>query len=1326
MELEFNLVSNNNILDSDKPINDNSDLKNENKLEINTNQFNYLDSMLSYTVSDYDENCEEHFKINNIIPIKKDNLKFIFFIFLNIITCFVINLIIIWFPILKLKLIYSHVPLSKATYVYISCKDGENYIISLKKIKLPKISNNSFLKTEYKSNLNNNNENITILFIFKLFTYVFDYKNKCFVSFQNIIETTYNNLYNNCTKGLTKDEILHQKYLYGVCDLEIIVNSFFKLLFIEFTDPFYSFQLFSIILWYNNEYKLYATVILFTSLFSLIYGTYETRKNLLNLQRMAKYSCEVNVKRINENNETKFVKINSRDLVPGDLFEVQNENFAMPCDCILLNGSVIINEAMLTGESTPIIKNQIQKINSHFNLKEEKKNFLFAGTKLIQKKLNNKNDKVLALVYNIGFNTSKGNLIRSIIYPKNINIKFKEDSIKYICLMGCLSIIGFIISIPFLKEAGQSNYEIIIKCLDLITIIVPPSLPACIGIGISYAVNRLKSQQIICINRDRVNLLGKINTIVFDKTGTLTEDHLEIYGFCPVKMESNNFIFDNFIKDAKDIASRTYSYYKKKKLTNEKELNDDLNLLFVECLASCHSATIVNNTVVGDPIDINMFQSCDWKIYENQNNNELDNNKNITTFYRYKDEKNLDDKLKNLKDKESKEEIIKQHYELGVIRRFDFSSKLQRMSVIIQNSNEDYFKLFCKGSPEKIEKLCKSDTIPKNFNKTLRKYTSKGLRVLGICFKMVKMTYEESQGVLREDMEKNMTFLGLLIVRNKLKERTKPSLEVLHSAGLRMVMATGDNILTAITISREAKLIRSDSEIMTCEIENNNLKWDTIENFDEFDNENEEINNSKYSDSIDNESEKKLNKSIHRISFSNKFPPEKFSIINLPKNNHNEDFAQNQNEILIPQNNENNNNLKINEKIDIDEDEDDHNIEIQSNPFKNNDKNDYIIAIEGSTFEKLYKLRNLYLSKKSQEYKIYYDIFKNILRYGYIFSRMAPEHKAMLVEALKEEKLTVCMCGDGANDCTALRTAHVGVSLSSEEASIAAPFTSNIPDISCLITILKEGKAALVTSIQIFKYMMIYSLIQYICIIILNINESYLSDWQFLAVDLFIIIPLAFLIPYTKAYPILTEKKPTDSLISFPIICSILVQILITFIFQYGGYLALNHINWDHKEMILDCELTEDGLAITCPLNTVIFLISNIQYLITALAFTVSKPFKQPFYTNLFLTGYLLFSFIYSLYLIIGPFENFSRKNLILYELNDIDKILKFFILIMVLANLILSYLYEKKILPFLIKIWNKFKLKKLIEKSKQSDFEYNLSQLQTMNINKKIYLNNK
>ena len=58
----------------------------------------------------------------------------------------------------------------------------------------------------------------------------------------------------------------------------------------------------------------------------------------------------------------------------------------------------------------------------------------------------------------------------------------------------------------------------------------------------------------------------------------------------------------------------------------------------------------------------------------------------------------------------------------------------------------------------------------------------------------------------------------------------------------------------------------------------------------------------------------------------------------------------------------------------------------------------------------------------------------------------------------------VGMCGDGANDCGALKTAAVGISLSEAEASIAAPFTSKVQDISCVVTLLREGKAAMITS----------------------------------------------------------------------------------------------------------------------------------------------------------------------------------------------------------------------------------------------------------------------
>lgn len=91
---------------------------------------------------------------------------------------------------------------------------------------------------------------------------------------------------------------------------------------------------------------------------------------------------------------------------------------------------------------------------------------------------------------------------------------------------------------------------------------------------------------------------------------------------------------------------------------------------------------------------------------------------------------------------------------------------------------------------------------------------------------------------------------------------------------------------------------------------------------------------------------------------------------------------------------------------------------------------------------------------------------------------MSPDDKALLVQNLQDKlKINCGMCGDGANDCSALKSAAVGISLSDAEASIAAPFTSKVQDISCVITLLIEGKAAIITSFQLFKFIELYSVI---------------------------------------------------------------------------------------------------------------------------------------------------------------------------------------------------------------------------------------------------------
>ena len=80
-------------------------------------------------------------------------------------------------------------------------------------------------------------------------------------------------------------------------------------------------------------------------------------------------------------------------------------------------------------------------------------------------------------------------------------------------------------------------------------------------------------------------------------------------------------------------------------------------------------------------------------------------------------------------------------------------------------------------------------------------------------------------------------------------------------------------------------------------------------------------------------------------------------------------------------------------------------------------------------------------------------------------STMQPEIKARSI--LLTMRLLFLLCVS----CGALKTAHVGVSLSESEASIAAPFTYQRPNISCIPILLSEGRSSLVTSFQLFRYM---------------------------------------------------------------------------------------------------------------------------------------------------------------------------------------------------------------------------------------------------------------
>lgn len=124
------------------------------------------------------------------------------------------------------------------------------------------------------------------------------------------------------------------------------------------------------------------------------------------------------------------------------------------CDLLLLEGSCIVDESILTGESVPQIKDNLSpssgsgsgsdENNQSLNIKgKHKNNILFCGTEVVQT-FNDKDteSRCIARVLRTGFDTSKGSLIRTVLYNnENINIK-QYDAYILILILLILAVIS--------------------------------------------------------------------------------------------------------------------------------------------------------------------------------------------------------------------------------------------------------------------------------------------------------------------------------------------------------------------------------------------------------------------------------------------------------------------------------------------------------------------------------------------------------------------------------------------------------------------------------------------------------------------------------------------------------------------------------------------------------------------------------------------------------------------------------------------------------------------------------------------------------------------
>ncbi|XP_030042006.1 polyamine-transporting ATPase 13A2 isoform X2 [Microcaecilia unicolor] len=939
--------------------------------------------------------------------------------------------------------------------------------------------------------------------------------------------------------GLSQQDQNTRKKIYGPNLIDVPVKSYLRLLVDEVLNPFYIFQIFSIVLWMCDGYYYYAGCIFLISAISIGLSLYETRKQSTMLRNMVKMTVSVKVRRITGEEDV----VSSLDLVPGDCIILPPDGFLLPCDAALLSGECMVNESMLTGESVPEMKTPLpdgpQAAITVYSPEEHKRHTLFCGTHVIQAK-SYTGSEVHAVVSRTGFCTAKGNLISSILHPKPVGFKFYRDALTFVLFLGILAFIGDMYSIVVLVKNKVPVPQIVIRALDLVTIIVPPALPAAMTVGTIYAQSRLKKHGIFCISPPRINVSGKIKLVCFDKTGTLTEEGLDVWGVVP--LDKTCFV----------------------PLVHEPRYLPDGPLLY--SLATCHSVSLLKQQLIGDPMDLKMMESTGWTLDNNVTELQTTEQFGLKVLAVMKPPP-LDEQPHG----------IKHQVPVGILRRFPFSSSLQRMSVIAKPGGGAQPEAFMKGAPEMVASLCKMETVPADFSAILRHYTSDGYRVLGFACKTLPtvMSFEDAQQLTRDSVESGMTFLGFLVMRNVLKLETTPVIHLLRNADIRTVMVTGDNMLTAVNVARSCRMVEQHERVIFVS----------------------------------------ASPPMHNKPATLKFIPSEST---LGQESSGEGLYQQET--------------------------------VFSNPGLDH------FALNGKSF--------------SIVCDYFPDLMPKVLVRGTIFARMSPEQKTQLVHSLQDLKYCVGMCGDGANDCGALKAADVGISLSEAEASVASPFTSKVDNIQCVPMVIREGRCSLTTSFGVFKYMALYSLTQFVSVLILYTVNTNLSDFQFLFFDLIITTTVAVLMGKTGPAQELGIQRPQGTLISITVLGSLLLQTLLLIVIQVLAYFITLSQTW----------FISLNNTVIAPLNlpnyenTVIFSVSGYQYLILAVVLSKGYPFRKPLYTNVLFLLVLIIFFTLMIWLTLYPLW-FMRYLLILKEINDMN--FKLMLLGFAVLNFFTAFLLE-------------------------------------------------
>jgi P-type Ca2+ transporter type 2C len=492
------------------------------------------------------------------------------------------------------------------------------------------------------------------------------------------------------------------------------------------------------------------------------YQEYSAEKAIAALKRMTAPRAKVR-----RNGQVSLLA--AAEIVPGDIIELEAGDI-VPADARLLEAASLRSvEAALTGESEAVGKHAAAIAETDTPL-GNRKNMVFMGTSVAA-------GAGRAVVVATGMQTEFGRiagLLTEAARNEATPLQKRLEAVGRLLVYGTLAIIGFIFVLGFLRSIP--TLELFLTSVSLAVAAVPEGLPAVVTVALALGVQRMARRRSLVRKLPAVETLGSTNVICTDKTGTLTVGEMTVRSLF---VAGETFTVTGEGYDPEGAIRRDGAQLTEEQAGRVREL--------LELFVGCNGAHLAQDgdkwQVIGDPTE-GALLTAGLKAGIEQERIEVD-------FPKF--------------------------------REFPFDSDRKRMTVVRRIANGQ-LRALVKGAPDILLARCTYILGPGGARplgeEDRRAITSRidvmaqgALRVLAAAYR--EIGDDEAKEAEADAVEFGLVFIGLAGMYDPPRPEVKEAVARCRSAGIRVVMITGDHPHTALAVARELSIAGQDDLAIT-------------------------------------------------------------------------------------------------------------------------------------------------------------------------------------------------------------------------------------------------------------------------------------------------------------------------------------------------------------------------------------------------------------------------------------------------------------------------------------------------------------------------------